>query len=86
MGDVDLFGLPIDPGHGCRGRPRHVPTPNLRAKVRELRDAGAAYPAICAAIGITEPTLVRHYHEELRSRSQVWRRWAAKDGGNEPCQ
>lgn len=79
--DHDLFGCPIDPGHGCRGRPRHVPTLDMRARVRALRDAGAFYPKICAALGITGPTLVIHYHEEIGSSSQAWRRRAAKDGG-----
>lgn len=73
---ADLFGFsPVAMRRGP-GRPRHKPTPELRAKVRQLRAEGASHPMICAAIGITGPTLVLHYHKELGSRSQAWRRWA----------
>lgn len=75
-GLTDLFGHPLDIPRRGPGRPRHVPTPELRATVRALRAEGASQPTICAAIGITGPTLVLHYYEELGSRSQAWRRWA----------
>lgn len=76
IGAVDLFGLPVDPGHGQRGRPRHVPTPDLRARVLDLRGDGRSHDDIAAQIGVTGPTLRMHYFEELGSSSQVWRRRA----------
>jgi len=73
----DLFGEPIHPTWGQRGRPRHFPTPEQRAQVKALRDQGLSQPKIASAIGITVPTLALHYPCELGSRSQAWRRHAA---------
>jgi len=70
----DLFGLPVDPNHGAKGRPRHIPTPELRQRVAQMHTAGQSQPKIAAAIGVTVPTLVLHYNAELRSSSQAWRR------------
>ena len=72
--ELDLLGDPIDPGHGQRGRPRHMPTDALRRKVRALKVKGLSQVGIAAAIGITEPTLRLNYPVELESMSQVWRR------------
>lgn len=77
--DRDLLGDPVDPGHGCGGRPRHIATDARRAMVRQLREAGQPQEAIAAALGITGPTLRRHYHRELGSASQTWRRYAAEN-------
>lgn len=82
-GLTDLFGYPLDIPRRPPGRPRHVPTPELRATVRALRAEGASQPTICAALGLTEPTLRLHYHEELGSRSQAWRRHVINDGGQD---
>ena len=79
-GATDLFGFPLYPGHGRRGRPRHVPTPELRARVRNMRADGINQSAIAAAVGISIPTLHMHYFDELESSSQVWRRRAETDG------
>lgn len=68
--NVDLFGHLVNQGRRNRGRPPHEPTPELRRKVLSMRAAGASYPKICAAIGISEPTLVLHYGVELGSRSR----------------
>ena len=67
--DRDLFGVPLDPHHGRKGRPRHKPTDAMRERVRELREGGATLPEIAAALHITEPTLALHYREQLG-----WRR------------
>lgn len=75
---LDLFGNPIEPERG-RGRPRHIPTAAQRAQVRELRAAGAILPTIAAAIGITIPTLLVAYPEELRSKSKASAKRAARD-------
>lgn len=78
LGDVDLFGEPIVPPRGP-GRPRHVPTPESRARVAELRETGLTHVQIAASIGITHPTLELNYPVELRSTSQAWRRRAERD-------
>ena len=67
--DRDLFGVPLDPHHGRKGRPRHKPTDAMRQWVRELRERGATLPEIAAALHITEPTLALHYRAEVG-----WRR------------
>jgi DNA invertase Pin-like site-specific DNA recombinase len=70
----DLFGQATRPGAGLPGRPQHMPTDRHRAQVRQLRAAGFCQAEIAAAIGITAPTLLRHYHHELGSKSQAWRK------------
>lgn len=76
---LDLLGDRIDPNQGLRGRPRHVATAALRLRVAELRAEGLSQPAIAKAIGITVPTLILHYRDELGSKSNAWRRWASKE-------
>lgn len=78
MSAVDLLGDPIDPHHGCRGRPRHIPTAERRRQARELRAAGASQEAIAAALGITIPTLTRHYRREI---GRGWRTTLHKQEG-----
>lgn len=72
---VDLFGEPITPAEDCRGRPPHVPTDATRETVRRLRGEGRQQRDIAKAVGLTVPTLHRHYPEELESTSQARRRW-----------
>lgn len=76
----DLLGDPIDPRKGLNGRPRHKATDELRARVAELHAQGMNQTDIGRAIGITEPTLRRHYPIELGSTSQAWRHWQPKEG------
>lgn len=73
---LDLFGEPLLPARGP-GRPSHVATPGRRDLVHQLRAKGLSQPAIADALGITVPTLVLHYPNELNSTSQAWRRHAA---------
>lgn len=75
----DLFGNPVDPGHGKRGRPRHMPSEITRKLVTEARAAGLSQITIAQALGITIPTLLRNYHTELGSTSQLWRRREASN-------
>lgn len=71
--DVDMFGVPTRPPRG-RGRPPHVPTTALRKQVIALRAQGLNLIETAAAIGITHPTLLVHYHAELKSKSEARRR------------
>ena len=66
--DLDLFGDPIPEGFGKRGRPQHVATDRNRNKVMMLLAVGWAPKRIADALGITTPTLRKHYFFELRSR------------------
>lgn len=76
---LDLFGEPVPAPRGL-GRPRHVPTAELRGRVRQLRAEGLNLLEIAVAIGITHPTLLLNYPAELGSSSQAWRRRAERDG------
>lgn len=48
------------------GRPPHAPTPETRGIVKRLAAQGNARGEIAMAMGITEPTLRKHYYVELR--------------------
>lgn len=80
---ADLFGEPLGPPMERRGRPRHVPTADLRQRVAQLHAEGLGQVKIAHAIGITGPTLARHYRLELNSKSQAWRGLIVRErGGN----
>lgn len=64
----DLLGDPIPPNRGKRGRPQHVPTKENGNKIMLLLAQGWTDIRIAAAIGITVPTLKRHYFSVLKKR------------------
>ena len=68
---IDLFGLPVDPGQGKRGRPRYVPTDDDRQRVGAMHAAGADQQTIAQALGVTCPTLRLNYAAELGSKSKT---------------
>ena len=61
------------------GRPRHQPTIATSATVRQLAADGASLTAIAAAVGVTVPTLRRHYGRELRAANST-RQGGASEG------
>lgn len=65
--DFDLLGDPIPDGFGRRGRPQHIPTADNRRKIVALAAFGMGAEQIASAIGITPPTLRKHYFRELRT-------------------
>lgn len=79
MPDVDMFGHPVDPRHGCAGRPRHMPTAAQRTQVRALHADGRTQLEIARTIGITIPTLTLNYPDELNSKSQGRRKRALQE-------
>jgi hypothetical protein len=64
--DLDLLGDPVPEGLGKRGRPAHLVTVENRQKVMVLAGLGMEAADIALAIGITMPTLRKHYFRELR--------------------
>lgn len=62
----DLFGDPVPPNWGERGRPQHVPTQQNRNRVSLLVALGWSAPRIAAALFVTPPTLRKHYFSELK--------------------
>ena len=68
-GVFDLFGDPVPEGHGRPGRPSHVATFENRNKVKMLLACGWDDDRIAGALGITRPTLRKHYLRELKIRA-----------------
>lgn len=46
-------------------KPHHKPSANTRAQVKKAASLGGTQEVICAMLGITKPTLRKHYREEL---------------------
>lgn len=66
--EFDLLGDPIPEGWGKRGRPPHTPDDRKRIKVRLMMAVGRKDEEIAQALGITMPTLRKHYRQELKER------------------
>lgn len=67
-GDVDLFGEPVIYRDTRAGRPEHARTLENASKVSLLFACGYAVKDVAAALGITQPTLRKHYFHELGQR------------------
>ena len=65
--DFDLLGDPIPDGFGKRGRPPHVPNEEKRKLVMMLQALDWGQPEIADALSITEPTLKKHYFQQMTS-------------------
>jgi hypothetical protein len=77
----DLLGDPVPEGFGKRGRPPHVPTDEKRLKVRVLmaflgNEAGWE-DEVAAGLGISVPTLKKHYFRELKEKVSARRQLKA---------
>lgn len=56
------------------GRPAYAPTPEDRETVEQMRYGGETEHVIALALGITIPTLRKHFREELDKGPSVRRR------------
>jgi hypothetical protein len=74
----DLFGDPVPANRGKRGRPEHIPAQVNRNKVSMLLAFGWSNERIARALGVTLPTLRKHYFFELRFRDDARDRLDAK--------
>ncbi len=54
-----------------KSRAPHVPTEDFRRSVAVLAGAGVPVRIIAATLGITEPTVARHYRKELEDGKQI---------------
>ena len=70
MGDVilDLFGMPVRERRQGRGRPEHVWSQENSNKINLLFAMGYDVKDAAAALGITQPTLRKHYFSEVEGR------------------
>ena len=70
-GEVDLFGDPVIIREAKRGRPEHVRTDRNAQKVALLFALGHEVKDVAAALGITQPTLRKHYFSEVQQRDAM---------------
>lgn len=69
MGEyLDLLGWPIPEPRTKAGRPEHVPTNENRNKIMMMLVFGCTDDECAKSIGISKPTLRKHYLSELRQR------------------
>jgi hypothetical protein len=67
----DLFGDPVPDNFGKRGRPAHIPTSGNTNKVKMLVSLGWGNERIARAMGITPPSLRKHYFSVLKYRDEM---------------
>lgn len=67
----DLFGNPVRPGKGGRGRPAFEVTERNRNKVKLLLALGWSNDRIANAIECSAATLKRYFRSELSVRDQM---------------
>lgn len=66
--DVDLFGDPVQPRREGRGRPEHVWSRENSNKVLLAFARGMTVKEAATAIGVSVPTLRKHYSSEVAQR------------------
>ncbi|WP_370179916.1 hypothetical protein [Alteriqipengyuania sp.] len=90
-GAVDLFGDPVIVRDAKRGRPEHVRTDEKAKRVSMLFAVGRSVKEVAAAMGITQPTLRKHYFSEVQQReamldkveaAQLAKLWEQSEGGS----
>lgn len=67
-GDLDLFGEPVVYRETKQGRPEHVRSPENANKVMLLLACRKSVKDVALALGVTQPTLRKHYFHELSQR------------------
>ncbi|MBX7496773.1 hypothetical protein K3172_12980 [Qipengyuania sp. 6B39] len=70
-GEVDLFGDPVIYRDAKKGRPAHERTARNANKVSLLFALGHEVKDVAAALGITQPTLRKHYFSEVQQRDAM---------------
>lgn len=69
--DHDLFGDPIQPGKEGRGRPEHSWSRENSNKVLLAFARGLSVKQAATAIGVSVPTLRKHYSSEVGKRTDA---------------
>lgn len=72
----DLLGDPIPDGRGEPGRTGHIPTAENARRIRALLVAGMTNTQIAADLGITVPTLRKHYFHNGKVNAKLAREMA----------
>jgi hypothetical protein len=72
----DLLGDPIPEGRGKAGRTGHIPTAENARKIRTLLVAGMKPERIAQQMGISVPTLRKHYFQNGKVNAKLARQFA----------
>lgn len=72
----DLLGDPIPDSRGKAGRTGHIATAENTSKIRTLLVAGMKLEQIAREMGITVPTIRKHYFANGRLKAKDAREWA----------
>lgn len=76
--EFDMFGNPVRPGKGARGRPPFEVTERNRNKVKMLLAMGWSHDRVANAIDCSLATLKRYFRAELKVRDQMRDRFDAE--------
>lgn len=76
--DFDLFGNPLASGGRTPGRPEHKPTEENIIYIMVLLSSGMTNKEVAKTIGISVPTLRKHYLHLTRARDVILARLRAK--------
>ena len=88
---LDLFGMPVRERKAGRGRPEHEWSQENSHKISLLLAVGHELADVAAVIGVSVPTLRKHYFSELEGRrvaairltaKQLYRLNREAEGGN----
>ena len=74
----DLFGMPVRSRREGRGRPEHAWSEENSHKISLLLAIGHEVSEIAEIIGVSQPTLRKHYFSELQARRTAAQRLLAK--------
>lgn len=76
--DFDLFGNPFDAGSRKAGRPEHEPTEENIINVMVLLASGMTNHEVAKTIGVSVPTLRKHYLHLTKNKAVLLSRLRAK--------
>jgi len=76
--DFDLFGNPYDAGPRPAGRPEHKPTEESIINIMVLLASGMTNREVAKTVGISVPTLRKHYLHLTKNRDALLARLKAK--------
>jgi len=74
----DLFGNPVRPGYGMRGRPAYEASEKDRNKIKMLLAFGWSNTRIAAALDISLATFKRYFRAEMKARDEMRDRLLAR--------
>ena len=74
----DLFGNPYDTSSRPVGRPEHVPTEELTINIMVLLASGMTNKEVAQTVGLSVPTLKKHYFHLIKQKDVILNRLRAK--------